>query len=137
MSAAVERAGVHQEASADAGYGGMAAQRCGDARADETALLEREVRELVRRRGVDPIAEPERFADLVQEAAADYADRVARGLLLGPSDMDRVVREISDAVGGFGPLQPYLGDPEIKEVSLNAPSRAASLLLVRTPFRLR
>jgi hypothetical protein len=32
------------------------------------------------------------------------------------------------AVGGFGPLQPYLDDPGIEEVWLNAPSRAANLL---------
>ncbi|MEU4361988.1 hypothetical protein [Promicromonospora sp. NPDC023987] len=98
------------------------------ARADGIALLESEVRELVRRRGVDPMAEPDRLTDLVREAAADYADRAARGLLLGLPDMERVVREVSDAVGGFGPLQPYLDDPEIEEVWLNAPSRAANLL---------
>ncbi|MEU4361958.1 hypothetical protein [Promicromonospora sp. NPDC023987] len=86
------------------------------------------MRELVRRRGVDPMAEPERFADLVREAAADYADRVARGLLPGLPDLERVVREISDAVGGFGPLQAYLDDSEIEEIWLNSPSRAANLL---------
>ncbi|MGI5190081.1 CpaF family protein [Promicromonospora sp. CA-289599] len=92
------------------------------ARADGIALLESEVRELVRRRGVDPMAEPDRFTDLVREAAADYADRAARGLLLGLPDMERVVQDISDAVGGFGPLQTYLDDPEIEEVWLNSPT---------------
>jgi pilus assembly protein CpaF len=100
----------------------MAVQGPDVARADGIALLESEVRELVRRRSVDPMAEPERFAELVREAAADYADRAARGLLLGFPDMERVIREISDAVGGFGPLQRYLDDPEIEEVWLNAPT---------------
>ena len=128
MPAAVERTGVRRVAAVDAGDASMAAQGRDAARADGIALLESEVRELVRRRGVDPMAEPDRFADLVREAAADYAARAARGLLLGLPDMDRVVREVSDAVGGFGALQPYLDDPEIEEVWLNAPSRTANPL---------
>jgi len=126
MPAAVEWTGTGQAAPGDAGHGGVVVQE--RARADGTALLEREVRELVRRRGVDPIAEPERFAELVQEAAADYADRVARGVLFELPDMERAVRQISDAVGGLGVLQPYLDDPEIEEIWINAPSRAADLL---------
>lgn len=122
MSAAVERAEVRQAAPADGGYGGVGAQGRGEERADGTALLEREVRELVRRRGVDPVAEPERFAKLVREAAEDYADRVARGVLFELPDMERAVREVSDAVGGLGPLQPYLDDPEIEELWINAPT---------------
>lgn len=128
MPAAVERTGTRQVAAPDAGDASMAGQGRGLALVDGVALLESEVRELVRRRGVDPMAEPERFAELVREAAADYADRAARGLLLGLPDMERVVREVTNAVGGFGPLQPYLDDPEIEEVWLNAPSRAANLL---------
>lgn len=122
MPAAVERTGMRQVAALDAGDAGMAGQGRGVALVDGVALLESEVRELVRRRGVDPMAEPERFAELVREAAADYADRAARGLLLGLPDMERVVREVTNAVGGFGPLQPYLDDPEIEEVWLNAPT---------------
>ena len=118
MSAAVERTELRRSARLEVG-GERAA---GSARIDGVALLESEVRELVRRRGVDPMAEPERFAELVREAAADYADRAARGLLLGLPDMERVVREVTNAVGGFGALQPYLDDPEIEEVWLNAPS---------------
>jgi len=92
------------------------------ARADGVALLESEVRELVRRRGVDPVAEPERFAELVEQAAADYADRAARGVLFELPDMAEVVREVHDAVGGLGPLQPYLDDPEVEEIWVNSPT---------------
>ena len=42
------------------------------------------------------------FPELVREAAADCAQRATRGLLLGLLDMDRVVRAVSDDVGGFG-----------------------------------
>lgn len=122
MSAAVERTGKGQAVPGHAGYGGVAVHERDVARGDGTALLEREVRELVRRRGVDPVAEPERFAALVREAAEDYADRVARGVLSELADMERAVRAVSDAVGGLGPLQPYLDDPEIEEIWLNAPT---------------
>jgi pilus assembly protein CpaF len=118
MPAAVERTGLRQVV----GDASIPVQRRDAARADGIALLKSEVRELVRRRGVDPMAEPERFTDLVREAAADYADRAARGLLLDLPDMERAVREVTDAIGGLGALQPYLDDPEIEEVWLNAPT---------------
>jgi pilus assembly protein CpaF len=121
---------MREVAAAEAGDARVAVREQGAARADGTALLEREVRELVRRRGVDPVAEPERFAELVQEAAMDYADRAARGVLSVLPDMERAVRKVSDAVGGLGPLRPYLDDLEIEEIWVNSPSRAANLLLV-------
>lgn len=93
------------------------------------AVLEREVRELVRRRGVDPVAEASRFGDLVSEAASDYEDRAARGVVAPLPDITAAVREVRDAVGGLGPLQRYLDDPEIEEIWINEPCEAASLLL--------
>lgn len=110
-------------AGADAGDAGVAVQDRDAAHAGGVVLLEREVRELVRRRGVDPVAEPERFGELVREAAADYAERAARGAVEPLSDADRAVREVIDAIGGLGPLQPYLDDPEIEEIWINEPSQ--------------
>ncbi|MDT4901768.1 MAG: pilus assembly protein CpaF, partial [Pseudonocardiales bacterium] len=39
------------------------------------AILETEVRELVRRRGIDPIAEPDVVGHLVEEVVSEYRDR--------------------------------------------------------------
>lgn len=122
MSAAVERVGMGQAASGDAGYGGMAVQERDAARAGGTVLLEREVRELVRRRGIDPVAEADRFAELVREAASDYEERAARGAVPPLPDAAAAVREVHDAVGGLGPLQSYLDDPEIEEIWINSPT---------------
>ncbi|MBE1877154.1 CpaF family protein [Myceligenerans pegani] len=86
-------------------------------------VLEREVRELVRRRGVDPVAEADAFGDLVREAVADYEDRAARGVVVPLQDAGRAAQEVHAAVGGLGPLQPYLDDPEIEEIWINEPSQ--------------
>jgi pilus assembly protein CpaF len=122
MPAAVERTGMRRAALADAGDAGGAVQERDAARAGGTVLLEREVRELVRRRGIDPVAEVDRFAELVREAASDYVERAARGVVPPLPDAAAAVREVYDAVGGLGPLQSYLDDPEIEEIWVNSPT---------------
>jgi len=87
------------------------------------AILENEVRELVRRRGIDPIAEPAVVARLVDEVVADYRDRSITAPLPPLSDTAAVSRMVLDAVAGFGPLQPLLDDPEIEEIWINEPGR--------------
>jgi hypothetical protein len=37
------------------------------------------------------------------------------------SDVDSMVGELVARVSGFGPLQPYLDDPSVEEVWINAP----------------
>jgi len=119
---------MRQEAWADAGDVGVAVQDRDASRAGGVVLLEREVRELVRRRGVDPVAESESFADLVREADADYAERAARGAVEPLPDTDRAVREVTDAIGGLSPLQSYPDDPDVEEIWVNSPPRAANHL---------
>ena len=80
------------------------------------AILENEVRELVRRRGLDPIAEPAVVARLVDEVVADYRDRSITAPLPPLGDAATITRTVLDAVAGFGPLQPLLDDPEIEEI---------------------
>ncbi|MFE7504633.1 CpaF family protein [Promicromonospora sp. NPDC057488] len=90
---------------------------------DEGArILEHEVRELVRRRGLDPIGDRAGLSTLVTDAVGDYATRASVGVVPPLDDPDAAARAVTDAVGGFGPLQPYLDDPEIEEVWLNAPT---------------
>ncbi|WP_244666318.1 CpaF family protein [Myceligenerans indicum] len=86
-------------------------------------MLESEVRELVRRRGVDPVAEPDAFGGLVREAVADYEDRAARGVVAPLEDAGRAAQEVQAAIGGLGPLQPYLDDPDVEEIWVNSPSQ--------------
>ena len=87
------------------------------------AVVEDEVRELVRRRGLDPIADPSAVRRLVEEVVADYDERSldsGQPPLSHPSD---TIRLVVDAVAGFGPLQRYLEDPAVEEIWINEPGR--------------
>ena len=83
---------------------------------DALALVEDEVRELVRRRGLDPVSEPDLVRRLVEDVLTDYEDRALSGPLPALGERQAVGRHVYDAVAGLGPLQRYLDDPEIEEV---------------------
>ena len=87
------------------------------------ALLESEVRELVRRRGLDPARDADGVRNLVADALADYDDRSLAGLVPPLVDPGAAAKEVVDAVAGLGPLQQYLDDPEIEEIWINEPGK--------------
>jgi pilus assembly protein CpaF len=87
------------------------------------SILENEVRELVRRRGLDPIAEPDTVGRLVDEVVADYRDRSITAALPPLGDITQTSRAVVDAIAGFGPLQPLLDDPSVEEIWINEPGR--------------
>jgi pilus assembly protein CpaF len=91
--------------------------------ASAQTILEAEVRELVRLRGLDPIAEPQIVARLVDEAIGDYRDRAITTTLPPLGDIAATTRTVLDAVAGFGPLQPLLDDDAIEEIWINEPGR--------------
>jgi pilus assembly protein CpaF len=86
-------------------------------------VIESEVRELVRRRGVDPVCDPERVRLIVNDVIADYGDRVLSSSLPPVGDEQQVARAVLDAVAGFGPLQRWLDDPEVEEIWINEPGK--------------
>jgi pilus assembly protein CpaF len=79
-------------------------------------LVEDEVRELVRRRGLDPQAEPDAVQQLVADVVADYDERALTSTLPELVDAVGAARQVFHAVAGFGPLQPYLDDPTVEEI---------------------
>ncbi len=87
------------------------------------AILENEVRELVRRRGIDPVVEPDVVGRLVDEVVGEHRDRAITSSLPPMGDVLAASRAIIDAVAGFGPLQPLLDDPSIEEIWINEPGR--------------
>lgn len=112
----------------DAGAAGCAGGVQGDARGrgDDVStsgvtILETEVRELIRRRGVDPARDKDGIDRLVADALADYDSRTALGVVPPLADAQDAVRAVLDAVAGLGPLQRYLDDPEIEEIWINSP----------------
>jgi pilus assembly protein CpaF len=87
------------------------------------SIIDAEVRELVRRRGVDPVIDPGAVRRLVDEVVAEYEDRSVGGGLPALGDAQQAAREVFDAVAGFGPLQRYFDDPTIEEIMINEPGR--------------
>ena len=90
---------------------------------DPVATVESEVRELVRRRGLDPLAQPQAIRSLVAEVLADYDERTMSGALPALSDPGAAAQSVFDSVAGYGPLQPYLDDPSVEELWINEPGR--------------
>ncbi len=85
--------------------------------------IEAEVRELVRRRGLDPVQAPDDARALVAEVLADYSRRALASALPPVDDPAAVARAVLDAVAGLGPLQRWLDDPEVEEVWVNEPGK--------------
>jgi len=90
---------------------------------DATSLVEAEVRELVRRRSLDPVRDPAAVRRLVEDVLADYEDRVLTSDLPPVADRELAARLVYDAVAGFGPLQRHLDDPTVEEIWINEPGR--------------
>ena len=92
------------------------------ATAPATVVAER-VRERLRAERSDPARDPEFAAQVARTEVQRHNDfALARGLR--PVDDEAAcVREVLAAVAGYGPLQPYLDDPTVEEVWINAPDR--------------
>jgi pilus assembly protein CpaF len=90
---------------------------------DATAIVTDEVRELIRRRGLDPVHDPDGVRRLVEDAVADYDERSLSGALPPLADAGGAVKQVLDEVAGFGPLQSFLDDPEVEEVWVNEPGK--------------
>ncbi|GAB2613428.1 CpaF family protein [Pseudactinotalea suaedae] len=91
--------------------------------ADGVAILEGEVRELIRRRGLDPSADAEATRVLIADAVADYDERSLLGRVPRLVDPNEATKALHDAVVGLGPLQKYLDDPAIEEIWINEPGK--------------
>ena len=90
---------------------------------DAVMTVESEVRELIRRSGLDPAREPAKLDRLVREAVADYDERSLHGNLPALAGVEDAVKSVKDAVAGFGPLQQYFDDPEVEEIWINEPTK--------------
>ena len=75
--------------------------------ADAVRQVEGEVRELIRRSGLDPARHPVEIDRLVREAVNDYDERSMRTGMPALGDLDNAAKAILDTVAGYGPLQRY------------------------------
>ncbi|MDY6055089.1 CpaF family protein [Micrococcus sp.] len=90
---------------------------------DAVRILEEELRELIRRRGVDPQREKERVRALIEDAASDYEARALVSSLPALPDPEAARQELFDRVAGLGPLQRLMDDTSVEEVWWNAPDQ--------------
>lgn len=86
-------------------------------------VVELEVRELMRRKRIDPGLDAGALHGLVADVVHEYEQRSLHGGLAPLGDTAAVTRHVIDSVAGLGPLQPYLDDPSVEEVWINEPSR--------------
>ena len=87
-------------------------------------VVEAEVRGLVRRRGLDLVADRVAVRALVEEFVVDYDERTLAPSLVPLQDRVGAARAVYDAVAGFGPRQRHLDDPTVEEVWINEPCPA-------------
>jgi pilus assembly protein CpaF len=90
---------------------------------DAVGTVESEVRELIRRSGLDPMSDLQEMRQLVRDAVTDYDERSLHGGLPALADLGEATKSVLDAVAGFGPLQRYLEDPTIEEIWINEPTK--------------
>ena len=83
-------------------------------------LIARRVRSRVERDSVDLGRDPAASRIIGEEVRA-YAERALASDLPLVADADAAAREVAARVTGYGPLQPYLDDPEVEELWVNAP----------------
>ncbi len=90
---------------------------------DAVSIVSGEVREHVRREGIDPSRDADGMRRLVESAVADYDERSLVRPLPPLSDHGVAVKRILDELAGFGALQPYFDDPGIEEIWINEPGK--------------
>lgn len=89
---------------------------------DAVRIVEDEVRELIRRRGLDPVRQAGEIARLVDAALEDYDERAVIGALPPLGQREPARQHVFAAVAGYGVLQPLLDDPAVEEIWINAPT---------------
>ena len=90
---------------------------------DAASVVETEVRNRVRVRGIDPLTDPGSVRRVVDEVMADYAQSSLSSAAEPIENGHDVARDVVDAVAGLGPLQQYLDDPDVEEIWINEPGR--------------
>jgi pilus assembly protein CpaF len=107
---------THPLAGGQAGRTGGASDRVVDE-------LDRVVRELVRREGVDPQRDAGVVRRIAESVVREHDERSLTGVVAPVVDPSAVVGELVARVSGFGPLQAFLDDPAVEEIWINDPSR--------------
>ena len=90
---------------------------------DAIAIVTDEVKDLIRRQGIDPGRDHQQVRRLVEGVVATYDERSLTRALPPLADATVAVKRVLDEVAGFGQLQLYLDDPGIEEIWINEPGK--------------
>ena len=88
---------------------------------DALAIVEEEVREQIRLRGLDPAVNVSDLRELAEAAVSEYDRRSMVSSLPLIGEMAPAVKHVLDSVAGFGELQPLLEDDSVEEIWINGP----------------
>ena len=91
--------------------------------ASATEHIAEEVRELVRRRGLDPVTDHRSTRALIEEVVSHYEERVPLSSLPPLLDRAGTTRHVFDSLAGFGPLQRFFDDRTVEEIWINEPGK--------------
>ena len=91
-----------------------------------TEHIHDEVRELIRRRGIDPVVDHRSTRSLIDEVIAHYEERVPMSALPPLLDRAGAVRHVFDTLAGFGPLQRFLDDRRSRRSGSTSPGGSSS-----------
>ncbi len=94
----------------------MAIQASGD-------VLAERVRAVVREQRIDPSGDAAAVHRVATQVVADHEARSLTGVVDSITEPELLIGRLVADISGFGPLQPYLDDPEIEEIWINQPSR--------------
>jgi Flp pilus assembly protein, ATPase CpaF len=86
------------------------------------AIIADQVRERVRRDGVDLSIDRELAHRYVHDEVQRYSERALGGSVPMLSDEAQTARDIVASIIGFGPLQQFFDDPGVEEIWINGPS---------------
>ncbi len=87
------------------------------------AILEAEVRDVIRNHNLDPMAEQQKAKDLIASVVDEYDARSRVRSLPQVADLAQARKMLFDMVVGFGPLQPLFDDPTVEEIWINQPDK--------------
>ncbi len=91
--------------------------------AETTIAIESQVRDQIRKRGVDPVRDVAAVRALVDDALAAWDERALVGAVAPVADRAALAKSVLDNVAGLGPLQQYLDDPDVEEIWINDPAQ--------------
>src|SRR5664279_5924493 len=104
-------------------WGGSAPARQNVSMSNALATIADQVRQRVRRDGVDLSRDSELASRYVRDEVRRYSERALGGSVPLLADEAQATREVVAALTGYGPLQPFFDDDTVEELWINGPEQ--------------